>query len=70
MKEGDEDYEWIGLVVPRCCPESSSALDINTTSLAEIILLDLTSREKYGSGAGSRIRTRTKNMTVGGQYSL
>ena len=60
------------MVVLRCCPEASwvSSLAAKTAALVDIFLSDPTLRTKKGSGAGSRWRKRTKNMTMGGHSIL
>ena len=60
------------MVIPRCCPgnSSASALDANTTALAEIVLSDPASMPKAGDREESRRMTTKNNMTRGCSSSL
>ena len=60
------------MVVPRYFPDASSALDVNKTEMAEILISDTASRAKVGGGAerGTGRRRTNTNTTMGGRSIL
>ena len=65
-----EDKEGVGLVVPRCCLGASLASAVTMSALAEVVLLDMASRDKLGYREGYRRSTTETNMMTGVRSSL